>query len=354
MPLEVYAGIRYQRQEAIGVGEGMNSHVYRAYCPYLQREIAVKEISKARLGNDFDSYCEEARQMFAVSDANIVPLEYVCETNDFIGLALPYYANGSLKGKIKHGPLTSRELMRMSQDVLSGLGRIHTARRLHLDLKPSNIFFDDSGRALIGDFGQARRISPSGTVTFPAIYKWAMPPEVWNTHAATHVSDIYQFGLLLYRAANGEPLYQQQKSAIADNTTLQSKILKGRFPDRHLFLPHVPKRVRTIIRAALQLEPDRRYQSAFEMASVLGRVPVQVNWLTQHNGGGAYSWRAKRIGKANLEVELTPAGSEWESRAWTNTPHGRRALGRKEYWKMSSSYTDALHHLTEVFADLNR
>ncbi len=208
---EVYAQTRYNRLEPIGVGEGMNSTVFRAYDPYLQRELAVKEISKDKLGNDLDSYCREARAMFAMRDPNVVAIVYVCETPDYVGLALPYFVNGSLKARIKDNPLETMQLLKLAHDVLGGVARIHSNQFLHLDLKPSNIFFDDANRALVGDFGQSRKLG-KGVVTFPAVYKWAMPPEVWDSHTATVESDIYQLGVLLYRAANGEPIYALQRS----------------------------------------------------------------------------------------------------------------------------------------------
>src|SRR5262245_31073311 len=79
---EVLGTIRYQQTGLIGAGQGMNSNVYRAFDPYLEREIAVKVVSKAKFGNDFNSYCNEARAMFAAADPNIVGIEYVCETQD--------------------------------------------------------------------------------------------------------------------------------------------------------------------------------------------------------------------------------------------------------------------------------
>ena len=77
---EIHAEIRYQRLGQIGVGEGMNSFVFRANDPYLNRVIAVKEVEKSRFGNNFDTYCGEARAMFATASPNIVGLLYICET----------------------------------------------------------------------------------------------------------------------------------------------------------------------------------------------------------------------------------------------------------------------------------
>lgn len=351
---EVYATTRYQRIEPIGIGEGMNSTVFRAFDPYLQREIAVKEIEKSRLGNDFDAYCNEARLMFAVADPNIVDIVYVCETNDYVGLALPYFPDGSLQARIKDKPLGLRDLMKTSQGILHGVGRIHSKGLLHLDLKPSNILFNNSGTPLIADFGQSRRVSVTGTVTFPAIYRWAMPPEVWQTHVATAQSDIHQLGALLYRCANGNPLYELQKAAISTNDELQRRIMKGRFPDSRVFLPHVPKRIRTIIRKALRAEPSERFHSASEFAAVLGRVSIPLDWTTTPIGGGAYARRAARPDSSDLEVELVRSGSsEWETRVWTIGKQ-KRAKGKSDYWRTTPDYGQACTHLTEVFGELNR
>jgi len=349
---EVYATTRYQQLEQIGIGEGMNSTVFRAFDPYLERYIAVKEIKKSNLGNDLDAYCKEARTMFAMRDSNIVGVEYVCETTDHIALALPYFANGSLQARVKHNPLGLVQFLKVAQGVLAGVARIHTSRFLHLDLKPSNIFFDAAERPLIGDFGQSRKLS-GGTVRFPAVYKWAMPPEVWDSHVATVESDIYQLGVLLYRAVNGDPLYRSQRAAIATDGELQGLIRKGRFPNPKLFLPHVPKRIRTIIRKATRVLPAERFHSASDLAEALGRVSPLLDWVTSSMGGGSLQWRAVRPSYADIEVNLLPHGSgEWKTEVWTVNAAEHRRKGLSDYWAKGLTHQAAFEHLTEVFADL--
>jgi hypothetical protein len=100
----------------------MNSTVFRACDPYLQREIAVKEIKKSDFGNHFDSYCNEAWAMFTAAHPNIVGLEYICETPDHIAPALPYFAAGSLKARIKQEPLGLKELLKMAHGNRSIVG----------------------------------------------------------------------------------------------------------------------------------------------------------------------------------------------------------------------------------------
>src|SRR5712664_139919 len=349
---EVLGTIRYQQTGLIGVGEGMNSNVYRAFDPYLEREIAVKVVSKARFGNDFDSYCNEARAMFAAADPNIVGVEYVCETNDDFHLALPLFANGSLRARIQQHPLSLRDSLKIAQGVLAGLARIHASGFLHLDLKPANILFDDTDRPLISDFGQSRKMSPTGTINYPSMYKWTMPPEVWAAHTATVESDIYQMGALLYRAVNGDALHKLQKSAISTDGELLNLIQRGRFPDSRLFLPHVPKRVRTLVRKALRVKPAERFHSASEFAAALGRVRLPLDWTTMSLGAGAYRWRAVRPGKSDFEVELLQHASDWRTSVWTVNGQERRKRNEHRYWKSGLSYPETLKHLTVVFSEL--
>lgn len=188
---------------------------------------------------------------------------------------------------------------------------------------------------------------------FPAVYKWAMPPEVWDNHAAIVESDIYQVGALLYRAANGEPVYAAQRAAISSNLDLQERILRGRFPDRKFFLPHVPARLRTIIRKALKVDPAERYHSASDLAAAIARVPLGLHWSVQPLGGGAYIWRAARGNSPDLEIELSRDSSDWRTRVWTQGQE-RRAKGRPDFWRENLTYGEACTHLTEIFAELSR
>ena len=350
--MQVYAQIVYERGPQIGVGEGMNSSVFLAFDPRVRRQIAVKEIEKANFGNDFDSYYREAEVMFAVEHPNTVPIQYVCDTADKIGLAMPYFQNGSLKPRIADGPIQVRKFLKMAQGVLHGVARIHRCGFLHFDLKPSNIFFTDSDEPMVADFGQSRRAT-AGTVRVPRMYKWGIPPEVWDTQVGTFESDIFQVGVLFYRSINGDPEYQAQREAIQTDGDLRQKVMGGRFPDPKFFLPHVPKRLRTVVRKAIRSNPADRFRSATDLANSLGRISPKLDWQVIHLGGGAYQWRAPRPGKPDLEVELTQDGGlTWEARVWTGQGVGKRAKRPSEFWRSALSYSDACRHLTAVFADL--
>ncbi len=236
----------------------MNSAVYLADDPQLGGRVAAKEIEKTRFANA-TRYFDEAQVMFANAHDNVIRVQYACQTPNMISLVMPYYRNGSLADRIQDRPLQLSEVQRIAQSILAGLAHIHLTGYIHFDLKPSNVLFSDIDRPMVADFGQAREISPSGVVKVPPLYIVQQPPETITTGVATTLADIYHAGLLLYRALNGDNFFSSQFPADVD--VLRAKISSGKFPDRKRFMPHVPSRLRTLIRKALQVNPLDCFQS---------------------------------------------------------------------------------------------
>src|SRR5436309_1911483 len=109
--MQVVASIQYTKLKPIGVGQGMNSEVFLASEPQLGGQIAVKEIEKAKFGNNISEYFAEAQAMFATNHPNVVPVQYGCETSDRICLAMPYFPKGSLLDRIGNFPVSPLELI---------------------------------------------------------------------------------------------------------------------------------------------------------------------------------------------------------------------------------------------------
>jgi serine/threonine protein kinase len=174
--MEEVGELRYTKIERIGLGEGMNSEVYRGYDPQIGGEVAVKEIPKESFGNKIAEYFEEAKRMFAVTHRHVVRVRFGCTTAERVVLAMPYYPNGSLMKRIRTNPLSLNTCLDMAQKVLSGLGQIHIKKFLHLDVRPPNILFDSNWEPSVADFGQSRSIDATGIVTAPETYHRAMPP----------------------------------------------------------------------------------------------------------------------------------------------------------------------------------
>jgi eukaryotic-like serine/threonine-protein kinase len=350
--MQIFGSICYTHLRQIGLGQGMNSEVYLVDDHQLGGQVAAKQIEKSRFPNAA-SYFEEAKTMFAAAHDNVVEVQYACQTPTLISLVMPYYHMGSLADRIHDRPLQLSEVQRVAQGVLAGLAHIHLSGHIHFDVKPSNVLFSDTNRAMVADFGQSRTISPTGVVAVPPLYENAQPPETISTGAATSVADIYHVGLLMYRALNGNTFFESQIPG--DSSSLRTKILRGKFPDRKRFMPHVPARIRTLVNKALKVKPIDRFQTATEMADALSRVDLPLDWFVEPLLLGGFRWRAVRPDQCDLVVELTNHGTTWDVAAFTerkNEP--RRAKGKKENCCTQLSEADAYEHLKDVFERLQQ
>lgn len=339
----------YTQLARIGVGQGANAEVWKINEPQLGGIMAVKEIPMSRL--DPAEYFAEAHRVFAASHPNVAPIQYASRTNDKICLIMPLCSGGSLASRIEHGPLPEREVIRVGIGVLSGLSHIHGQQVTHFDVKPSNVLFSDADEPMVSDFGQARKLGPLGTVRVPRLYPDAYPPEAYKGAVGSAQTDIYHVGITLYRAVNGDPHYTPQVPA--DDAEHQRRTLKGKFPDRSHFMPHVGSRLKTIIRKAMKVEPTQRYQTAEEMRVALGRIQIDLDWQIVVTPA-LTTWRAKRPQQPDLVVRLEQCGGSFSVSVQTEqSGKPPRTKNAAKFTHCSTSEREAYKHLSEsVFPEL--
>ena len=85
---------------------------------------------------------------------------------------------------------------------------LHARRWMHLDLKPANVMIDEHGEPLIGDFGLARQMDDTGSVTAQEVSgtpAFMAPEQVQiKEFRLTARTDLYALGAILFRLLTGE------------------------------------------------------------------------------------------------------------------------------------------------------
>lgn len=264
--------IRYEKIKQIGEDEGRNSKVFIIKDTQLNAELIMKEIE---INNEnfenFNGFFRESQILYENRHPNIMEIQYAASDykNNKIRLMMPYYKNGSLDKILKARYLTVREIIKYSLDFLGGLLYIHAKGLIHLDIKPNNILINNSGKAVLADFGLSRYLDEEGKAVQKKAYRLIFDPELIMGMDRRISSDIYQVGLTLYRMCNGTSTLVEQEREIVE---FEKEILNGRFPNRNKYLPHIPNELRKIVNRALEVDIEKRYKSVLEIMNDLSDI----------------------------------------------------------------------------------
>ncbi len=141
---------------------------------------------------------------------------------------------------------------------------------LHRDVKTSNVLLRDGGTAaVLTDLGSAARLGEDGSCGAAGGTLLYRAPE-YASGRLTVRSDLYGAGVLLLELL-GAALPTGPDSA----ERMERSLAAGRraFPDRLVvFGPHVPDRVRTLVRGLIAVDPMRRPERASDAAGLLRDV----------------------------------------------------------------------------------
>lgn len=251
--------------------EGKNSNVYIMKDTQLNADLVVKCIPKKYFFNP-DEYFNEAAILYNVQHPNIAKIQHATEDNNNVYFSMPFYKKGSIESLINTRFLTIKEIIQFSLDFLNGLHFVHTKELIHFDIKPTNILIDDNGKAILTDFGLSKYTDNNG-LSFPdKIYPFHIPPEMLQGSVMSNKADIYQVGMTLYRMCNGNENYSLQLNKYSSDSEFKDDVIKGKFPDRNFYLPHIPKKLRKIINKALNVNTDDRYKTVLDLSNELSTI----------------------------------------------------------------------------------
>ncbi|MCC6739449.1 MAG: protein kinase [Planctomycetia bacterium] len=267
---------RYTLLEKIGSG-GMGT-IWKAWDNLLGRWAAIKMLHEEHAVHDDhrERFLREARAAARLAHPNIVQVYEVGVQGNVVFIALEFCAGETLRNRIAHratGPEVRRriELVRQSAE---GLGAAHTAGITHRDMKPENVLVlptPKGGHAKVVDFGLAvdktavTRLTVAGDVFGTPAY---MSPEqaLGLQEIVGPPADVFACGCILYEIVTGKLPFDADQAAASVYNTIHSDP-----PPLSKLAPKVHKDLETIVTKCLEKDPERRYQSAKDLAEDLGR-----------------------------------------------------------------------------------
>ena len=276
---------RYRLQRLLGEG-GMGA-VWLAHDLELNEDVALKFLPEA-VALDKAAIEElklEVRRSRRVTHPNIVRIHDYLQDHDWGCISMEYVDGetlSNLRVLLPDNVFSAETLAPLIRQLCAALDYAHTqGKMVHHDLKPSNCMVTGSRELKLYDFGIARSLSDSvtrltkqeGTAgTLPY-----MSPQQLMGEDPSVLDDVYSLGATIYELLSGKPPFYTGNIAMQVLEKTPTSMMERRQafgiqaePPVASGVEPIPKEWEETVAACLEKEPEKRPQSAREVAGRLG------------------------------------------------------------------------------------
>jgi eukaryotic-like serine/threonine-protein kinase len=224
----------------------------------------------------------EARAVAALSHQNICRLYDYGEFDGRAYIVLELLAGGSLEDRLASGrALPDNDVARIAQELACALAYAHGQGVVHRDVKPANVLFDEDGQAKLTDFGIARltdasTLTEAGTILGTAAY---FSPEQARGEAVGPATDVYAFGVILYRMLTGQLPFEAENpiDLAAMHAAAEPRPIASLRPD-------APPGLERLAARALAKSPQHRPSDGNALLAEFGENEKRTEVLAPHAG----------------------------------------------------------------------
>ena len=175
----------------------------------------------------------------------------------------------TLAKSLERGKLDWRQAVRIGVATGEGLSAAHGKGIVHRDIKPSNLFLTGDGAVKILYFGLARlaegassATSPEAPVAMVGTASFRAPEQIRGQEADAR-SDLFSLARVIYELVAGPGSSSRPAAADGPAEDLREE------PDLSGLPAEIPPELRRILAHGLEPDPDRRFQSARDLAFAL-------------------------------------------------------------------------------------
>lgn len=271
-------------------GAGGMGEVYKAKDTRLDRIVAIKVLPERTAMNEAmrARFEREAKTISSLNHPNICTLYDIGRENGVDYIVMEYLEGVTIAERVKKGPIPITEALEIAAEIADALDKAHRQGLIHRDLKPANVILTKEGAKLL-DFGLAKvsvsggvvegisgltQTSPlTGTGTIVGTIQYMAPEQLEGSEADAR-SDIFAFGGVLYQMITGKRPFDGKSQA-----NMIAAIIERTPAPLTSIVPLTPPGLDRLTRKCLEKNPDKRWQSANDLAD-------ELRWLL-HSGSQA-------------------------------------------------------------------
>jgi serine/threonine protein kinase/Leucine-rich repeat (LRR) protein len=258
------------------LGAGGMGIVYKALHTKLKRIVALKVLPVDRLSDprSVSRFEQEMEAVGRLEHPHIVRAIDAGEADGTHYLVMEFVEGCDVSVLSQQvGPLPIADACELARQAAVGLHFAHQQGLVHRDIKPANLLLTLGGTVKIVDLGLARLsdlddehgLTSTGQVM--GTFDYIAPEQAGDSHNVDSRADIYSLGATLYKLLTGHAVYhgQQLQTSIQKLNALATQPappIQSRRAD-------VPVELAAIVHRMLAKDPDKRFNTAEEVADAL-------------------------------------------------------------------------------------
>ena len=195
------------------IGRGGMAIVFKARQKSLNRIVALKVLLPHFTHDEefVKGFIDEAYKTATLNHPNLITVYDWGELDGLFFISMEYLHGETVRDRIlRSGPMPESEIQSIVVAIARGLDYAHKTGLIHRDVKTSNIFITNDGRAILMDFGIAKSLEGTARIkpdTIPGTVlgtpEYMSPEQARGTpgEQLTHLTDIYSLGVVMYEMA---------------------------------------------------------------------------------------------------------------------------------------------------------
>jgi eukaryotic-like serine/threonine-protein kinase len=271
------------------LGEGGMGKVYLAEDTKLERKVALKVLPSLTASDPAarQRFLREARAAAGLDHSNICAIYEVGEDDGHSYIAMQYIEGQTLDARMKQGPLSCDDALKIAGQVADALGEAHAHNIIHRDIKPANVMITSRDQVKVLDFGLAKTVDENLEtieeretkilLTQPGVIVGTVPymsPEQVRAEAVDARSDLFSFGVMLYEMLSRKRAFARETAAETISAILSDEPKELSSPSLE-----IPGELQRIVRKCLAKDKERRYQTTRDLL-------IDLRALQNANNGG--------------------------------------------------------------------
>ena len=240
------------------------------------RIVALKATPVANLTPEMrERFLREAETCRTLDHSNVIRVFDTGEADGMLFQAMELLEGQDLSKVLASSrSFTWDEKLSIMEQVCEGLQYAHEHNLVHRDVKPANLFLENSGHVKVLDFGMVRvaqsELTRAGSALGTLNY---MSPEQIRGERCTAASDVFSAGIVFFQLASGRHPFSGRDRSLPQ---IVSAIVFEAPPKLAELCPDAPEGLEFILNKSLEKDPAKRLQNAGDLKQALSLCRVTL------------------------------------------------------------------------------